>query len=106
LAFLEVSYVQNAMPAFYTIVCEPSLGGIETGFRAYTMPLYTTELQWTAEEIGVTPLSEFFSAQFFPPDEGLRSLQALIREIDAWPPVTSRTADLLRDLRACEHILI
>ncbi len=39
-------------------------------------------------------------------EEGLRSVQYLLREIDALPPGGKNKARLLSDLRQCERILI
>jgi hypothetical protein len=63
------------------------------------------DLDWTAKELNVRPLSEFCSSEMFSAEEGLRSVSTLIREIGAWVVSPGETDELLRDLRACEHIL-
>ena len=89
----------------YSIKLESPLDGGNTSFRSEALARAATNLNWTATEIGVRPLSEYCSAQFFSADDGLRSVQTLFREIAAWPPGAEQTADILHDLGDCERIL-
>jgi hypothetical protein len=92
------------MGVAYTIKLEQPLDGGNDSFRSEALAREVTDLNWTATEIGVRPLSEYCSAQFFSADDGLNSVQTLFREIAAWSGV-KETADILRDLKDCERIL-
>ncbi len=93
------------MVSAYSIKLERPLGEADASFRSEALAKEVTDLNWTATEIGVRPLSEYCSAQFFQADEGLRTVQTLFREIAAWPQGAKETADILRDLKDCERIL-
>jgi hypothetical protein len=93
------------MAAAYYIKLERPPGEMDASFRSEALAREVTDLNWTATEIGVRPLSEYCAAQFFPADDGLRTVQTLFREIAAWPPGVNETADILRDLKECERIL-
>ena len=89
----------------YVLVLECTVDGLDTPFRCESFARETADLNWTATEIGVRPLSEFCDGQMFSAAAGLRSVQALFREISAWPPGVKETAPILRDLQLCERIL-
>ena len=93
------------MAAAYSIKLERPLGEADASFRSEALAREVTDLNWTATEMGLRPLSEYCSPQFFSADEGVRTVQTLFREIAAWPPGVKETADILRDLKECEHIL-
>lgn len=65
-------------------------------------------LDWTAKEIGVRPLSEFVGTSYEAALEGLMTVQALIREISAWPSDVNvkDVGGILGDLRECERVLV
>jgi len=118
------------MGTAYFIVLERPIAGLDTSMDGKSLAKEVADLDWTAKEIGVRPLSEFVSVdpemareflegggvstseiplpdvQHFSPEEGLKSVQALFREIQAWPPGTKDTAEVLADLRECERILL
>jgi hypothetical protein len=85
------------MAAAYFIKLERPLGG--ASFRSEALAREVTDLNWTATEMGLRPLSEYCSPQFFSADDVLRTVQTLFREIAAWPPGAKETADILRDLK-------
>jgi hypothetical protein len=115
------------MGSAYFIVLEPPIAGLDASMDGKALATKAADLDWTAKEIGVRPLSEFLSVdpevarEFFEngggsdarlpelnqfsADEGLKSVQALLREIQAWPPSTKETDRILSDLRDCERIL-
>ena len=93
------------MAAAYSIKLERPLGEADASFRSEALAREVTDLNWTATEMGLRPLSEYCSPQFFSANEGVRTVQTLFREIAAWPPGVKETADILRDLKECEHIL-
>jgi len=74
------------MASAYSIKLERPLGKVDASFRSEALAREVADLNWTAIEIGVRPLSEYCSAQFFLADDGVRTVQTLFREIAAWPP--------------------
>ena len=95
----------TCMAAAYFIKFERPLGEADSSFRSEALAREVTDLNWTATEMGLRPLSEYCSPQFFSADDGVRTVQTLFREIAAWPPGVKETADILRDLKECERIL-
>ena len=117
------------MGTAYFIVLEQPINGLDTSMDGKSLARETADLDWTATEIGVRPLSEFVSVspdfavsflegegldtseiplpavQHFSPEDGLRSVKTLFREIQAWPSGTKDTDGILADLRDCERIL-
>ena len=93
------------MAAAYFIKLELPLGEADTSFRSEALAREVADLNWTASEMGLQPLSEYCSPQFFSADDGVRTVQTLFREIAAWPPGVKETAAILRDLKECERIL-
>jgi hypothetical protein len=93
------------MAAAYIIKLERPIGEAVASFRSEALVRDVTELDWTATEMGLRPLSEYCSPQFFPAAAGVHTVQTLFREIAAWPPGEKETADILRDLKECERIL-
>lgn len=112
------------MGSAYFIVLERPIAGVDTSMDGKSLAKAADDLDWTARQIGVKPLSEFVSVdphvareiledetsglpelQQFSAAEGLKSVLALIREIQAWPSGTGKTEGLLSDLRECERIL-
>jgi hypothetical protein len=93
------------MAVAYFIKFERPFGGADATYRSETLAREVADLSWTATEMGLRPLSEYCSPQFFSADEGVRTVQTLFREIAAWPPGVKETADILRDLKECERVL-
>lgn len=112
------------MGSAYYIVLEHPIAGLDTSMDGKSLAKAVDDLDWTAKQIGVKPLSEFVSVdpdvarefledetsglpelQHFSAVEGLKSVQALIREIQAWPSGARKTEGVLSDLRECERIL-
>lgn len=93
------------MVAAYSIKFERPHEEAGASFRSEALAREVTDLNWTATEMGLRPLSRYCSPQFFSADDGVRTVQALFREIAAWPPGVKETADILRDLKECERIL-
>jgi hypothetical protein len=91
------------MAAAYLIVYEWPVEGLDV-FRSETLAREVGDLNWTAAEIGVRPLSEFCGSAWFDAAEGLRSVQTLRREISAWS-TAKETAGILSDLQECERVL-
>jgi hypothetical protein len=111
----------------YYIVLESSVAGLDTSMGGKFLAQGIEDLDWTAKEMGFRPLSEFVSTspeaakdllgehddqlpslppvQYFDPQQGLKLVQALLREVAAWPPGIKDTAGMLTDLAACERIL-
>jgi hypothetical protein len=111
------------MGAAYFIVLEREIDGLETGMDGKCMSRNMDALDEAARELGVRPLSEFFSAdpeqladfmegegvdvgdaapppaQQFTAEDGLATIQALATHAAA-------SADgVTKDLRECERIL-
>jgi hypothetical protein len=93
------------MGVAYSIKLERPLGEADVSFRSEALAREVTDLNWTATEIGVRPLSEYCSPQFFSADDGVRTVKTLFREIAGWAPGEKETADILRDLKDCQRIL-
>ena len=91
------------MAAAYLIVYERPVEGLDT-FRSETLAREVGDLNWTAAEIGVRPLSEFCGSTWFDAADGLRSVEALWREISAWS-TAKETTEILSDLQECERVL-
>ncbi|HEX7863061.1 MAG TPA: hypothetical protein VF773_22220 [Verrucomicrobiae bacterium] len=93
------------MPTAYIIKFERPPGGADTSFRSEALAREIADLNWTATELALRPLSDYCSPQFFSSVDGVRTVQSLFREIAAWVPGTKDTTELLRDLKKCESIL-
>jgi hypothetical protein len=117
------------MGTAYFIVLERPAAGLDTSMDGKSLAREIEDLDWTAKEIGVRPLSEFVSVnpemaleflegegvstsdipllelQQFSAEDGLKSVRMLLREIQAWVPGTKDTSGVLADLRECERIL-
>jgi len=93
------------MAAAYIIKLERPIGEAAASFHSEALVREVADLDWTATEMGLRPLSAYCSPQFFLAADGVRTVQTLFREIAAWPPGEKETADILRDLKECERIL-
>jgi len=117
------------MGAAYFIVLEQPIVGLDTSMDGKGLAHNVADLDWTAKEIGVRPISEFVTmspgvaadfaksegidipeielppAEQFLPDDGLKSVRTLLNEIEAWAPGGKDTMAILADLRDCERIL-
>ena len=117
------------MGTAYFIVLERPVAGLDTSMDGKSLAKEVADLDWTAKETGVRPLSEFVSVnpdmareflegqgmstsdmsmpelQQFTAEEGLKSVRMLLREIQAWVPGAKDTRGILADLRECERIL-
>jgi hypothetical protein len=104
------------MPALY-IVLEHEIPGFDTYVNGHTLSRMERQLATVAERCAVQPLMEFFSTnaaevadllgveetgdleipeeQWYPPAEGLRTVQALLREVENSPEIADAKADLL-----------
>lgn len=89
------------------MVFENPLTGIHSLPRSGVIAREVAVLDWTAKEIGVRPLSEFVGTSYKAALEGLMTVQALIREISAWPSGVDvkDVAGILAVLRECERVL-
>ena len=106
------------MGAAYFIVLERKIDALDGGMNGKSLSRHIDVLDGAARQLGVTPLSEFFSAdpeqlaefmacedvelpavQYFAAQEGL----ATIRALSSHP--ASRADELESDLRDCERIL-
>jgi hypothetical protein len=111
------------MGAAYFIVLERKIDGVDTGMDGKSLSRHMESLDGAARELGVRPLSEFFSAdpeqlaefmeregvdvggdappplQQFAAQDGLATVQALA----AHP--AARAEGVAEDLRECERIL-
>ena len=111
------------MGAAYFIVLERKIDGVETGMDGKSLSQHMDSLDEAARQLGVRPLSEFFSAdpeqlaefmegegadigdvappplQQFAAQDGL----ATVRALSAHP--AARTDSVTEDLRECERIL-
>lgn len=108
------------MGSAYFIILEREIAGLDTGMDGKSIAKYLEDLDTTAEELGVTPLSEFYSidpeeaaefmemevsevklppVEFFPAEEGLATVRALASH------VVARQGHVAEDLRQCERIL-
>jgi hypothetical protein len=117
------------MGTAYFIVLERPVAGLDTSMDGKSLAKDVADLDWTAKEIGVRPLSEFVGLnpemareflegddvstsdialpelQQFSAEDGLKSVRMLFREIQAWVPGSKDTSGVLADLRECERIL-
>ena len=115
------------MGTAYFIVLEQPIAGLDTSMDGKALAGNVDDLDWTAREIGVRSISEFVSpdvesdflrgegldvpqiqlppVEQFSSKDGLKSVRALLREIEAWAPGGKDTTAILTDLRACERIL-
>src|ERR1041384_331295 len=113
----------------YFIVLERPVAGLDISMDGKSLAKEVADLDWTAKETGVRPLSEFVSVkphmareflegegvstsdiplrepQQFSAEDGLKSVRMLFREIQAWVPGAKDTTGVLADLRECERIL-
>ena len=116
----------SIMGAAYFIVLERAIDGLETGMDGKNLSRHIESLDATARELGVRPLSDYFSvdpvelAEFmegeegepidagdgklppleqFSALEGLATVRALAGQPAAWAD------DVAQDLRECERIL-
>ncbi len=111
------------MGAAYFIVLEREIDGLDTGMDGKRLSEEMESLDEAARELGVRPLSEFFSAdpddlsevmedagvdeadmnvpplEQFPAEEGLVTIRALLTH------TAGQTEDVARELRDCERIL-
>lgn len=111
------------MGSAYFIVLERKIEGVESGMDGKCLARHMDSLDNAARELGVRPLSEFFSAdpaqmaefmesegadagdfellplQQFSANDGLATVQALSSHASA------RADGVIQDLRECEHIL-
>jgi len=111
------------MGAAYFIVLERKIDGLETGMDGKSLSQHIDSLDQTARDLGVRPLSEFFSiaseeaAEFmegegmdagdielprlqqFTAEDGLATVRALAAHLPA------RDDGVTLDLRECERIL-
>jgi len=87
----------------YRITLETSCPGIHAEFRSVTFAQHADDLAWTANEIGVRPLTDFCQPGLFSAAEGLHSVQALSREISALLDLGGWTEEVLADLCTCEQ---
>lgn len=93
------------MASAYSIKFERTLGEADVSFRSESLAREVADLNWVATEMGLRPLSEYCSPQFFSAGDGVRTVQTLFREIAAWPPGVKEATDILRDLKEFERIL-
>lgn len=117
------------MGTAYFIVLERPVMGLDTSMDGKSLAKEVADLDWTAIEIGVRPLSEFVSVnsemardflegegvstsdiplpevQQFTAEDGLKSVRMLFQEIQAWVSDAKDTTGVLADLRDCERIL-
>ena len=111
------------MGAAYFIVLERTINGIDTGMDGKSLSRHVDVLDDAARELGVRPLSEFFSAdpeqlaefmedegvdagdaeppalQQFTAQDGLATVRALASH------ATARADGVAQDLRECDRIL-
>jgi len=111
------------MGAAFFIVLERKIDGLDTGMDGKSLSRHLDALDATARELGVRPLSEFFSAdpaqlaefmegegvdvgdvappplQQFAAQDGLATVRALAAHASAKPD------GVAQDLRECERIL-
>lgn len=108
------------MGAAYFIVLERKIDGLDTGMDGKSLSLHIESLDQAARELGVRPLSEFFSpapeqwAEFmesegadvlplalqqFTAQDGLATVRALASHTAA------RADGVAQDLRECDRIL-
>jgi len=94
------------MPRAYAIRFDGPVDASSASFSSEAFVREVADLDWTARETYVRPLSAFCGPQMFPPGDVLKSIQVLHREIAAWPAgVKPYTGEVLRDLLACERVL-
>ena len=111
------------MGAAYFIVLERKIDGVDTGMDGKSLSQHMESLDEAARQLGVRPLSEFFSAdpeqlaefmegegvdvgdtappplQQFTAQDGLATVRALASHVAA------RADGVTQDLRECERIL-
>lgn len=111
------------MGAAYFIVLERKIAGVDTGMDGKSLSRHMESLDEAARELGVRPLSEFFSAdpeqlaefmegesadvgdvtppalQQFTAQDGLATVRALASH------AVAQADGVARDLRECERIL-
>src|SRR5207248_440483 len=84
----EIEHIDSkgrAMAAAYFIVLEREIDGVNTDMNGKSLARHIESLDETARELGVRPLSEFFSAN---PDKLAEFLENEDMDIgDATPPV-------------------
>jgi hypothetical protein len=94
------------MTLAYAIRFDGPMDASLASFRSEAFAREVADLDWTARETYVRPLSAFCGPHMFPPADVLKSVQILHREIAAWPAgVKSYTGEVLRDLLAFERVL-
>ena len=111
------------MGSAYFIVLERKIGGVDTDMSGKSLSRHMESLDEAARQLGVRPLSEFFSADpeqlasFMesegvdvgdaapPPLQQFTALDGLatVRALAAHP--AARVDGVAEDLRECEHIL-
>ena len=111
------------MGAAYFIVLERKIDGLDTGMNGKSLSRHIEPLDEAARQLGVRPLSEYFSVapkqvaefmkgegvdpgdielpplQHFPAQEGLSTLRALLAH------AVAQADGVATDLRECERIL-
>jgi hypothetical protein len=112
---LEQNQRSRALPLFkfkvpgsrfaYTIVLDQPAPEVTGRVFGRALLERIADVDWTARELAVRPLSEFCSPEMFSAEDGLNSIRPLFREIAAWVVAPGEIDALLQDLRACESIL-
>lgn len=120
---VKLHYAHHTMGAAYFIVLERKIDGVDTGMDGKSLSKHMESLDEAARQLGVRPLSEFFSAdpeqlaefmegeggdagnaaplqlEQFSAQDGLATIRALASH------AVAQADGVTKDLRECERIL-